>query len=318
MDLVRSSTKLRGYTITGYNINTYCKITESAINTPDYKCVLSFGGGMKKFCLVALYDAHKPDEIYIDRVENNDLCVIEGKLHNYEKGTIKLVKIALYVIKYFFPNIKKLTLNDNSQIYCEETSRLFKLSLSYDYIVKYNESWYQKNFKAELPGFISKDYITNSKYPIIKADTDSLMYSYNESLKGLDENIIPYNLILNIFPQFSDYKNEYESSKTPREFINKLRKKLGSQFCFIVGKWLNQYMILLRVKLHPESWYILTSNIEPVPNFKITPLSNGNTKRILDGGRRKTHKNNKNIGYRIISDSNFRENMVGFYDEYLN
>ena len=63
---------------------------------------------MKKFCLVALYDAHKPDEIYIDRVENNDLCVIEDKLRNYEKGTIKLVKLALYAIKYFFPNIKKL------------------------------------------------------------------------------------------------------------------------------------------------------------------------------------------------------------------
>ncbi len=307
-----------GYIVTGYNIKLYCKMTETNIGQPTYKCVLSFGGGMKKFCLTAIFDNKNPTEIYIDRIDNNDLCVIEGKLQNYEKGTIKLIKISLCSIKKLFPHINKLTLVDDSQIYCEEINKNFKLSLSYDYILKYNESWYQKHFNAELPGFISKDYINNEIYPIIHNESGTLMYNYSNSLKVLDEPIMDYSLIINIFPQLIEYKNEYESSKTPRLFINLLRKKLKNEFCFKIGKWLNQYMVSLRIKLSAEYWYILTSNIESVPQFNMLLMDETNAKRILNGGYNKiknTKKQSKNYGYRIISDSNFTDSFIGSYND---
>lgn len=307
--------KTRGYIITGYDIKIYCKLTETNIGEPNYKCVISFGTGMKKWCITALYDKTKPNEIYIDRVQNNDLCVIGGKLRDYEKGTTKLVKIALYTLRQLFPDVIKLTLHDDSQIYCDEKSLMFKLSLSYDYILKYNESWYQKNFNAELPGFISKKY-TNTQYSTITYQQDSLMGNYVESLAKLDDAIMPYSLIINIFPQFSEYKMEYEASNTAREFISKLRKTLKNDFCFKVGKWLNQYMLFLQIKLSAEYWYILSVNIDSVPNFTITILSNNNTQRILNGGKRynKTLKSKK--GLQIIADSNFTDICVGSYDEY--
>jgi hypothetical protein len=301
--------KISGYILTGYNLKLYVKLTESNVGKSDYMCVLSFGTGMKKFCLTALYKNINPTEIYIDRVQNNDLCVIDGKLRDYEKGTVKLVKIALYTIKQLFPDVTKLSLHDDSQIYCDETNNLFKLSLSYDYILKYNESWYQKNFSAELPGFKSKQN-TNIIY-----EDGSLMANYVKSLSNLDEPIMPYPLIINIFPQFSEYKDEYESAKTPREFINRLRKTLKDDFCFKVGKWLNQYMLTLHIKLSAEHWYILSKNIELVPNFTMTKLKDENAKRILDGGG-KTRKNNKKMGFRIVSDSNLTDICVGYYDEY--
>lgn len=318
---VRFLPKSTGYIITGYDIKVYCKLTETNIGEQNYNCVISFGTGMKKWCIIALYDNKKPNEIYIDRVENNDLCLAVGKLREYEKGTIKLFKIALYTLKQLFPDIIKLTLHDNSQIYCNETNKMFKLSLSYDYILKYNESWYQKNFSAELPGFISKKNINNNiinnntKYPIT-SEPGTLMDIYTTSLRELDTNIMDYSLIINIFSQFSEYKNEYESSNTPREFINILRKTLKNDFCFKVGKWLNQYMLFLQIKLSPEYWYILTKNIANVPNFTINELTNNNTKTILNGGKRHNKTLKNNTGLCIISDSNLTDTFIGSYNDY--
>lgn len=319
MNYLRHAPRITGYIVSGYDIELYCKLTETNIEETNYKCVISFGGGIKKFCLTAIFDNKKPTEIYIDRVDNNDLCLIDGKLRNYEKGTVKLIKIALQTIKYLFPKVTKLTLFDDSQIYCEENNKTSKLSLSYDYILKYNESWYQKNFKAELPGFISKKYIKNQPLPNIDAEPNTLMEQYNNSLKILDEPIMDYSLIINIFSQFVEFKDEYEMSKTPREFINLLRRKLKNEFCFKVGRWLNQYMVSLRIKLSAENWYILSSNIENVPNFSISLMSQKDSIKILNGGnynKKITRKNKKQTHYRIISDSNFTDSFIGLYDDF--
>jgi len=294
---------ITGYTVSGFDLRLYCKVTEMGIDTPDYKCILSFGTGMKRFCLTAMYDKQKPTELYIDRVENNDLCVVDGKLSNYDKGTVKLVKTALCVINELFPEVTTLTLHDASQIYCEEESKLFKLGMSYDYIIKYNETWYQKNFHAILPGFISKHYDANREVQIT-AEPDTIMDIYSKSLHVLDAPRMDYSLLSNRFTQFDEYKEEYESSTTPRDFINKLRRTLGDKYCFVVGKWLNQYMALLQIKLSPEHWYILSSTIEPVPHFKMDKMNKTNTMRLLEGGN-KTRRRTKRGRFTIIADSAF-------------
>ena len=311
---------MNGYKVRGFDLTFYCKKSEINIGMSNYKCVLSFGAGMKKFCMTAFYDKQKnPTTIYINNVENNDLCVSNGLLSNYDKGTVKLVKTALYVIKTEFPEITTLTLKDDSQIYCEKGSKLFKMSMSYDYILKYNESWYQKHFNAILPGFISKNYISN-KVNIV-SEPNSIMNKYVSSLHVLDEPNIDYSLIRDSFPQFEQYKDIYESSKSPRDFIQQLRTTLGTKYCFIVGPWLNHYMIFLQIKLHPDDWYILSSMIEPVPNYKIDPIDFIHAKRILDGGSQKNRTNKtrkqKKYTYKIVADCNFRDTCVGYYDKHM-
>jgi hypothetical protein len=149
---------IKAYKISGYNINLYCKISEYGIDTNNYMCSMSFGTGNKKFCLTAIYKALNPFEIYIDRVEKNDLCIIDNKLSDIDEGLVKLVKLSLLFIKKIYPHVTRLTFHDDSQIYCNNVralqsltlreNKLDKLSLAYDYIIKYNQTWYEKNFKA--------------------------------------------------------------------------------------------------------------------------------------------------------------------------
>jgi hypothetical protein len=272
---------IQAYKIYGYDISLYCKITEYGINTANYLCAMSFGSGNKKFCLTAIYKASNPFEIYIDRVEKYDLCITDNKLTDIENGLVKLVKLSLFFIKMIYPHVTRLTFFDDSQIYCNE-NKFDKLSLAYDYIIKYNQTWYENKFKAELPGLISAKDKT--------ATNDSLMYKYFESLKELDKPLIPFEIVVNTINILQKYENEYNSSKTPREFINSLRIKYENEYCKEICKWLNSYMKVLQIKICPESWYILTSNIDDIPKFKVSKLSENNIGRIFGGKRKYTLK----------------------------
>ena len=273
---------IKAYKISGYDISLYCKITEYGINTDNYLCSMSFGSGNKKFCLTAIYKASNPFYIYIDRVEKNDLCIIDNKLSDIEEGLVKLVRISLLFIKKIYPHVTHLTFQDDSQIYCNNENKLDKLSLAYDYIIKYNQTWYENKFKAELPGLISAKDKT--------ATENSLMYKYFESLKELDNPLMPFEIVVNIINVLQIYENEYNSAKTPREFINSLRTKYKNDYCKEICKWLNSYMKVLQIKLSPEYWYILTSNIDDIPKFKVSRLTENNIGRIFGGKRKNTLK----------------------------
>jgi hypothetical protein len=228
-------THIRAYKISGYNISLYCKISEYGINTDNYMCSMSFGSGSKKFCLTAIYKACNPFEIYIDRVEKNDLCIINNKLTDIDEGLVKLVKLSLLFIKKIYPHVIRLTFQDDSQIYCNNESKLDKLSLAYDYIIKYNQTWYEKKFKAELPGLISVKDKT--------ATENSLMYKYFESLKELDKLLIPFEIVVNTINILQKYEDEYNSDISPREFINNLRNKCKDNYCKEICKWEQLYIL---------------------------------------------------------------------------
>jgi hypothetical protein len=271
------------YKISGYNISLYCKITEYGINTENYMCTMSFGTGNKQFCLTSIYKSKKLYEIYIDRVDKNNLCVIDGKLSDFEEGLVKLVKVSLWFIKKIYPHVKKFTLFDYSQIYCNPDNKHDKLSLAYDYILKYNQTWYEKKFKAELPGLIT----TNKNTTI---ESNSLMAKYKESLKELDAPLMSYDIIADKLTVLQKYKSEYTNAETPRQFIENIRNSYKDNYCYEVGKWLNSYMVFLQIKLFPEEWYILTSNVNPVPNFKVNKITNASIINKFLGGRRNTRK----------------------------
>jgi hypothetical protein len=290
-----------GYKVSGYSFNLYCKITEYGINTNNYKCTMAFGTGFKKFCLVASYSSKNPYEIYIDRIERKDNCIINDSLSDFEEGTVKLVKIALWTMTKFYPHVAKYTLIDSSQIHCGDNSN-DTIHLGFDYILKYNQTWYQKKFNAELPGFIDKfvDGLT-----IIKSEKNSIMYKVYNSYKVLDEEIVPIQLVSDSIPFILDYKEEYSTSKTPREFIQKLRNKFGKKYCNIVGKWLNNYMFYLNISIEMDKWYIPKRNIIEPQGYSIIRLSEQNVIAKLNGGKRDTKKQHK-YKYNIIAKYNLR------------
>lgn len=273
------------YKITGYDINIYCKLTEYGINTDKYMCSMSFGSGRNKYCLNAIYKAESPYEIYIDRIERNNSCTINSLLSDIDDGLVKLVKLALFTMKKAYPHVLKYKLHDDSHILCDGTNNKFKLSLAYDYILKYNQTWYEKKFNAELPGLLSDK----------KIEDNSLMNNYLKSLKVLDDELTPYDIIISAIPVISNYKNEYDTATTPRMFIDNIRKTYKDKYYYEVGKWLNGYMKFLQIKISPEYWFINTSNIVSVPNFNSVRLSDNNIYKIFNkrgGSRIKTLKKN--------------------------
>jgi hypothetical protein len=297
-------TNIIGYNVYGYGMKLYCKITEYGIDTPNYKCSMAFGTGFKKFCVVAAYDCKKPYEIYIDRVEKKDKCTINNSLSSFLEGSVNFVKVSLWAMTKLYPHVEKYTFKDDSQIYCDGENSKDTMHLGFDYILKYNETWYQSKFGAELPGFISKHKNKNTGLIVIKSDKNSLMKSVYDSFKSLDEELVPIELVSDLIPYILDYKQEYNMSKTPREFINKLRKKLGNKYCNNVGKWLNNYMLYLKIDIEMGKWYIPKESIIQPSEFSMIRMSDENVKHKLNGGRRETRKNQRIKGYSIVSKYN--------------
>ena len=307
---------VKWYKISGFGFELYCKITEYAKGTENYRSTMSFGAGMKKYCVIASYSNQKPSEIYIDRIERKELCILKGFLSNFEEGTVKIVKIALWTMKQLYPNVTRFTLKDDSQIYCDGEGTRDTLYLSYDYILKYNETWYQKKFNAELPGFISKSVNANGITDIVSED-NSTMSSVYDTFKILDEKLIPLPLVSDLLPVLLKYKDEYETSTTPREFINKLRYVLNKKYCNVVGKWLNSYMSYLRIDIQMDKWCILDKYITKPDKYSFELFSN---KDIYLGGAIKMKRNTrkyftKRNKYGIIPNMLITKNYIGVYND---
>ena len=180
---------------------------------PTGRYTISFGG-KNNFCFIASINPKKPFEVYIVNIEYNESCLKDNKLDE-RGGIVKLVRIALWTIKSMFPTIKHFTLNDSSHIDCIKGIKTHKLNLAYDYILKYNETWYEKQFNAKLPGSLTKD----------SCMINSLMCEYKSSLLVLDEPVEPFEIIKDKVNIAERYKSDYKNAKSPRDFIQKLRDK---------------------------------------------------------------------------------------------
>lgn len=294
--------------VKGNGIGTNCKITTYS----DKRISYSFGNGRNNYCLTASYDPDNPDMIYIDRVEKSE-CIINMKIEDIQEGTAKLVRLALYTLYQAKPDIKRLTLKDDSYIYCSGISGP-KISISYDYILKYNQTWYQKKFGALLPGFISIGSESHGKAHRIDidgvkttmyVDSGSPMDIYLTSLSNLDKPCMTYDEISEKFSEIKKHRIEYESSISPRDFMNKLRKKYNNNydFCMEGDKWFKRYIEYLQIKIFYDLWYIPVSAIQKPTNYEITEPSAKNKLRILQGGKRNnTKKLNKRSGIMSFSD----------------
>jgi hypothetical protein len=270
------------FIVSGFGKQYYCKITES---NQSYTFSL---GGRRYYCITIAIRSDSPDVGYIDRMEYNEACAKDGSLE-HKKGIWHLGITALWAFHIRFPQIKYFTLMDDSHIYCEDGSKVHKLNLAYDYILKYNKTWYEDKFNAYLPS--------------------PLMEMYKESCKVLDEPIDAFAFMVEREGRIRPYEKIYNDSKTPREFLNKLRTHLGTQYCFEVGKWLSSYIELLRITIFKMSWMINIEDIHKPDNFSIAETKN----EMRGGGKKQTRKNQRPRNFSIISGNDEEGTIVGYY-----
>lgn len=287
--------EISAYDIKAYDIHIYCKLSEAYKNTPNYVCTISFGSKNKQFCLTAMYRQKEPTKIYIDRVQHNDQCVVDGRLEDFKGGTAKIVSTALWFMKCHFKDVTHFTLNDDSHIECEKGNTMYKLSLAYDYILKHNQTWYENKFNAILP--------------------DIIYDKYKKSLTVLDELLYPYNMVSDLFMN-TDYEEIYNSSKSPRDFINNLRKTNGTNYCFKVGKWLNSYMRFLQINIYQTDWYIMKDTITEPEGYTESLLDPTKKSQLFYGGSKNRKKTRKRHNFRLVNSTYTEGNIVGTYGDY--
>lgn len=301
---------ISGKKLYGYDVSTYCKISETYIDDPiQYKCDFAFGTGLKKFCMISKYDVKNPDSIYIDRVENNTSCLLEKG--DINERTVKLVRIGLYEMLRLKPSITRFTLKDDSNIYCNGSTGE-RISMSYESLLKYNQTWYQQKFGAILPGFVSSttkfleeplvDGIIQITIPIngvpttFFVKTESSMFYFLQSLSNMDRPSTPYESIIQEIPRIASFQNEYESANTPREFMANVRAKYTNpngklnkkEYCYAVAPWFSFYINALRIPLYYDQWYIPASIVIKPDEFKEEPMEQTNVIHTLHGGHRIT------------------------------
>ena len=101
----------------------------------------------------------------------------------------------------------------------------------------------------------------------------------------LDQPVQNYELMKNRLNEIEKYKHEYETAKSPRDFIQKLRDKYKNNYCHEVSRWLSRYMEGLKINIFAPEWYINVLDIQEPPNYSIKE-----TDVNLRGGYKKIRK----------------------------
>lgn len=284
------------YLVKSSTANIYCKLKRYILNG-YISYTISFGGN-KQYCVVMSGRSKSDetlDELYLDRVEYNSKCS-KGEDLLKSAGTKSLLKSALWFVKLAFSSLAKVHFMDDSHIYCNSESTQYRLPLACDYVVKYNQTWYQAIFHAELE--------------------PTLMTAFENSIKKLDEPLEPLQIMIERGASYlQDFTEEYIHSHSPREFLQTIRSKYGNEsYCYKVSPWLARYFQLLRIMIYKNNWYIQANKIEIPMGY-----SHEETKNILHGGKRnKTYKLKK---YRYSFLPNYEDMLdsngyMGTIDDY--
>ena len=271
------------YLITAWDKKFHCKFTSFVSQTGiSYTIAV---GGKAKYVIFAIKE--NASQAYIDRIEYDQACVMNGKLE-HQPGTQQLVSASLWAVPTLLTQIREFTLTDDSHVFCKEGSKLYKLSIAYDYIIKYGKTWYEDKFSAILP--------------------EPLFTQYKESLRILDEPLELFEFQAERLHFLKKHEDTYRSSKSPRDFIQNLRNKYGEQYCYEVGPWLSKYMEHLQVKIYKDQWKIPVGAPQNFSMREIPEPVYGGGGGGGSGSRRKTAKV-RNFSLR----SSESESMVGYY-----
>lgn len=280
------------YMVRAYGLEFYCKVLEVV---SDYNTSYTFSfGGKNDYCFIASMTSPKYIP-YIDRIEYGEKCIKDGSLTK-SGGTVKLVKAALWTMKHLFaPHIKRFELQDESYIYCMEGSKKFKLRLGYDMIIKYNKTWYEYHFDAQLPNN------TINKYKI-----------YKSIITILDTESRPYDIAIKSYPYIKKYEDEWRTTNSPREFMEAIRKKYGmNQYCYEVGGWLDAFFEDLGINIFNKDWFIDVDTVTQPDGYEIFT----STAEMKGSGKKKQlNKTAKRSKYTIKSQR--PKYCIGYIDSY--
>jgi hypothetical protein len=265
----------------GYNKQFYCKFHGSG--DPGNLWYTFYFGGKSTYCITIAMKGNPPTEAYMSRVEYDAKCIKDAPLEK-NGGTAKLLSISLWVIKTFFPSIEKITFMDDSHIECIQGSKLKKMSLACDYMLKYGMTWYEKLFHATLP--------------------DDLNPRYKSSLPVLEQPLEDFEYQVGQLPSLEKYKDKYLVSTSPKHFFEQLRKQYGSNYCEEVCNWIHMYIRLLNVDWSNSNWFIPAETIVKPPGFSM-----GRVENPFKGGKY-TRKRRKSLKYDVPSIGSYEGDFI--------
>ena len=302
MSINRGTASVRVNPIQGNGIDTYCKISQyEYADGSKNKYTFSFGTGPRRFCLIVSIDGMDYSSAYIDRVDRLEKCSRGRGLTEIVEGMIKFVHLGLHVITKMCPWVKRFTLKDDSKTICNNVSGP-SIRLAYDYLLKYNMTWYQKKFGAQLDGLVREEKVDKevetlslTGYEEVRVSKGSLMYQFLTSLKILDEPCKEFTLIRDLFPELDEYRDIYENARSPRDFLTQVRSRFPdpSSFCKGVYKWFDRYMGSLRIQLFMDSWFIPVDHVQEPVGFTVGKSVEESVFNSYRGGTRKINKGKK-------------------------
>lgn len=281
----------------GNGINTYCKITQREfIDGTKNKYTFAFGTGPRRYCLIVSIDGKDYSSAYIDRVDRLEKCSRGKSLTEIVEGTVKFIHLGLYAITKMCRYITRFTLKDDSKIICNGVNGP-GIRFAYDYLLKYNMTWYQKKFGAQLDGLVGEEKVDKevetlspTGYQEIRVIKGSLMHQFLTSLKVLDEPCREYTFIRDLFPELEEYREMYENARSPRDFLRQVRIRFPdpASFCNGVYRWFDRYMGALRIQLFMDSWFIPVDHVQEPIGFAVGKPVNEQVLDTYHGGRGNT------------------------------
>ncbi len=297
MSINQGIPSIRVNPLKGNGINTYCKITQHEfVDGTKNKYTFSFGTGPRRFCLIVSIDGKDYSSAYIDRVDRLEKCSRGKSLTDMVEGTVKFVHLGLYAITKMCKYITRFTLRDDSKIICNGENGP-GIRFAYDYLLKYNMTWYQKKFGARLDGWVGEEKVDAEVetlslpgYQEIRVIKGSLMYQYLTSLTVLDEPCREFAFIRDLFPELEEYREIYENAQSPRDFLIQIRARFpdSPSFCNGVYRWFDRYMGTLRIQLFMDSWFIPIDQVQEPLGFAVGKPVNEKVLDTYHGGRGET------------------------------
>lgn len=279
--------------IHGNGIDTYCKITQyEYTNGSRNKYSFSFGTGPRKYCMIVSIDGTDYSSAYIDRVDRIEKCSKGTGMTDIVDAMVKFVSLGLYTIKMMCPWVTRFTLKDDSKLVCNGSNGP-SIRLSYDYLIKYNMTWYQKKFGAQLESPMRERFL--------------------KSLEVFDKPCSNIESLLEDFPELEPYRSVYESSTSPRDFLLRVRNQFPdpSSFCRGVSSWFDRYLGTLRIQLFMDSWFIPVEAVLKPEGFRVGRPVN---ERVLNGGGTRKRKNIRGRKLRGVTRSHPLQGITGGFD----
>lgn len=234
--------------------------------------VLQLGGTRRDCLTITIYleesifvkAYHKPANVaYLPYISNSDNCALEKPL----TSGASLIRIAIYFIQKGYPFIDRLAFIDNSNLTCTDGK---KISLLYFSFLKYQKTWYEKEFQAFLPN--EPDAFTYKQ--LKEMYEDPALYQSEESFRA---SLVRYNVseelqekLCLLYSQHTNYK----------DFFLSVFQEFGKYTCFLVMPWYEKFLKqTFGANLELFTWHI------PVKDVKGTVL-----KRAVKTRRNLSHK----------------------------